>query len=1555
MTCSGRILGILVASQILGLSIGTSCAVAQVRINVQRRGNNGIGVQGAIVLNQAPFTMNSQDLSQGKNLFATNRQMTRALRLAKTLFNKEKYAEGILLLQKVILDSPEDFAFYPDTQMKTIFRSHKTEALKMLGALPASGLADYEEEYGPTARQQFEEAVVAGDIVAVEEVARKFFHTIAGTEAAYWLGSHQMDQGNPLSAGMHFDRLRQSSRTSNKWEPMLTLKTAVCWEQAGFPERSRQTLIDLKSSNRNGRLELGDRAIRLFQDNADARSWLLNLMGQRSRVPALEQSQWTLFRGNPQRNASSPQASPVWDSQWIADTILHPDAVNSDQLAQVESQLNLLENNYRTNNRLLLPAGHPLVIGERVVFRTYHNLRAVHLRTGEMLWETVKRDRTFETLADQARSGSNPSLRQQQQFLMQRAWNDLTSGTFSSDGKFLYALEELGFVRHVNQPTRDIGDTMLLRKYNKLMAFELSSGKLKWEIGGSVGDHSLPLAGYFFLGPPLVLGKQLFVLAELNGEIRLLVLHVQGDSEASRTAKRYDVKVLWMQSLLQTIGSVQHSPRRRLAGLSPSFDSGVLVCPTASGAVVAVDLARRLLLWGYAYRTKNAGQFENRQRPMMGFGSGSYILPFNMNEDRWLDSAAAIVEGKVLLTPSDSDELHCLNLVDGTVLWKRPRGQGLYLACASSGKAVVVGRTHIHAWKLSDGQEAWKEPIPISMPSGRGFRTDELYRLPLSTGEIASVDLGFGHIIARSKSRTGHIPGNLVASGGAIVSQTINAVVGYKSLSDLNAEISGRMQDNPNDPEALALRGEMKLHQGDETGGVADLTHSISMKPDAHSQTVLIATLLEGLRRDFDKYKNSTEQVRHLISDPRQRSTFLRLSAEGLQQIGEHRAAFSEYLQLAIPGTVTPRLEEVNGLLSVRSDRLILPRLAKIYYSASADDQAAMDREFERLLTAAANTVNPQALQKFLEAFSTFPIAEAARRKLADRLDERVQALELELLLMRLRRSGDRSTSGFATARLASLFINLNHPEFAIPFIRELDKKYSNLVCLDNKTGKQLAEQWFSDEAISGLIANDASWPNRRIEATHKTVQSSISRRIPVPVEGSSGLFFENWSIELNENMPVFLQALDKRGEEQWNVRSQPETNQNITFYGNYARVHGHLLAAMFGNYFVVYDTLAPYGSPKALWRGHLYDKELVSGVDGFRPRRGRVVLPNGRFGIGLIDAIGRPIGKVGPVSDDFLCYQAGSSLYAADPLTGETLWKLRNIPHGSGILVDENVVTVLSQSSTEAILLRAVDGEEIGRRTLPPGNERLLVTGRYVVSRKQQGNQQSLRVFDFSEEKTVWRKEFAERALITLIKNEELAVLEPNGTFHILKIADGTTLLQSEVQRNNRISQIFVRRSPERYFLMTREIDPKPFEFNIQGLRPGNPLVNGYVYGFDRNTGKKIWVTKIEHQAFEHSQSDHLPVLIFCSNAYPTTRRGGFSRGLKFNINILDSRNGRMIYENRMSEPSGSFRLQEDPDEKTIKITFPRSEISLATTDKPLDPPATIDNKTETPEPESK
>ena len=50
-----------------------------------------------------------------------------------------------------------------------------------------------------------------------------------------------------------------------------------------------------------------------------------------------------------------------------------------------------------------------------------------------------------------------------------------------------------------------------------------------------------------------------------------------------------------------TLTTAVQNPQRRLAGVSPSYSDGVLVCPTASGAIIAVDLTTRSLLWGYRY------------------------------------------------------------------------------------------------------------------------------------------------------------------------------------------------------------------------------------------------------------------------------------------------------------------------------------------------------------------------------------------------------------------------------------------------------------------------------------------------------------------------------------------------------------------------------------------------------------------------------------------------------------------------------------------------------------------------------------------------------------------------------------------------------------------------------------------------------------------------------------------------------------------------------------------------------------------------------------------
>ena len=115
---------------------------------------------------------------------------------------------------------------------------------------------------------------------------------------------------------------------------------------------------------------------------------------------------------------------------------------------------------------------------------------------------------------------------------------------------------------------------------------------------------------------------------------------------------------------------------------------------------------------------------------------------------RWADASVTIAEGCVLLTPPESNQLHCINLIEGTLLWQKPRDDGLYVACVADGKAVVVGKSSVRAMKLADGEPAWSDgnlPLPSgSVPSGRGFFNGQRYHLPLSSAEVAVIDVPSG-------------------------------------------------------------------------------------------------------------------------------------------------------------------------------------------------------------------------------------------------------------------------------------------------------------------------------------------------------------------------------------------------------------------------------------------------------------------------------------------------------------------------------------------------------------------------------------------------------------------------------------------------------------------------------------------------------------------------------------------------------------------------------------------------------------------------------------------
>ena len=692
-----------------------------------------------------------------EGVIGPGRELTQALVEAEELVDRGQFNEAVKLLQAV-LDEPEDFFLSLDLR-----QCLKQKALDLIARMPPEGRQAYELLYGISARERLEDAAARDDAEGIADVMRRYFHTKAGYDATDRLASWEMDHGRPLAAAICFERLRASPGATAAREPMLSLKTALCWTRAGLPERSTEVLLALKSPGKISRLTVAGADVAFFQSSDQAQPWLQTIFPTASGS-TVAHGDWTMFRGDPRRSADSAPVTAAGGDLWQFSTLdylqLDSDSeINEAKIRAVRGEFQRERARFEAENQPTIPAAEPLIVGDVVLLRTLDGVTAINLKTGEFLWRSVLNEQSLTALLDQEGAmvdEENIERSLLSQFLAQRAWRNLASGTLSSDGRYVYAVEEVEFVTHYTLGIRAMRGSSM-PEGNRLAAYEVRGGRFRWEAGGPRGEQQLALAGHFFLGPPLPSQGKLYCLATVGGEIRLLVLEPQPEKRSA--------KIVWTQSLIAPSPIPISAFSRSVSGLSPSLINGILICPTASGTTVAVDLTRRQLLWGYRYPPAVQNDF-NDQRAIFMRMAGGPGLSIDESEERWLDSAPLITDGSVILTPQDSDELHCLNVADGGLIWKVPREQGLYLAGSYQGTVIVVGKDQVQCLRLADGKPAWQGPIPIERPSGRGLRDGRFYHLPLSTGEIATLDLDHGRIVSRSKLRNGHIPGNLVAAGG---------------------------------------------------------------------------------------------------------------------------------------------------------------------------------------------------------------------------------------------------------------------------------------------------------------------------------------------------------------------------------------------------------------------------------------------------------------------------------------------------------------------------------------------------------------------------------------------------------------------------------------------------------------------------------------------------------------------------------------------------------------------------------------------------------------------
>ncbi len=1467
------------------------------------------------------------DASQGvdRSVFVPPERSTLLLLShAQVLIDQGRFSEAVQCLGR-ILQGAEDFFYRPDRSV-SVHRSLKAEAQRLLEELPRRGLEVYRLQYGPRAQSALEKAISEGDSEALAEVARRYFHTEAGYQATLLLGLFQLDQGRPMAAALTLKRLRRNGRGMDRFEPTLSVAMAVCWLRAGMPEEAGRVLVDLKERLPGREVTIGGRQVALFDDPAQAVPWLLGVTGEIRPPSAKSLPGWLMLHGDASRGASVEASRPLLNRRWRVRTTDRPD---------VETLIERLRRQQRQQGTWLLPGLHPLVVDGLVLMRTAKTLLAADCRTGKRIWE-VPVDDPFEAFLNPSQDVALPNAAQLELGLRLRLWGDATYGTLSSDGKLVFLVEDLSlsvnpaFARMIAMQGRQMAGGP--KPYNRLAAYDVHSGKLRWEVGGLPGEYGLPLAGTFFLGPPLPLMDQVYVVAEREGEIRLVALEARSGHPR------------WQQPLAGGDRNILLDSLRRLAGVSPSYADGILVCPTSNRSIVALELTTRSLLWGYTY-----GDGENASQPQMVPFVAARAQTYEPSQ-RWLDSSVVLVDGHVLITPVDSNQLHCLNLADGKLLWRHPRGDLLYLACVEGGKVVLVGRTGVQALRLADGEPAWQGQsvaLPEGLvPCGMGFASGSAYYLPLSRGEVATIDLESGRMVGIAKSRDRIPLGNLVCYQDQIISQRADAVEAYWQLEALRRQVRDRLAVDPQDARSLAWEGEICWADGKLGEAIDAFGRSLAKSDVPATRRRLREALFEGLRREFPAYRDRRAEIEPLLAGPEERAVFLRLMATGLAAEGESARALNYLRQLIDLDAEHPGMEELDLDWTMRRDRWIQLQLGELWRNGAAPVRSEMEKLVGETLAKATAAGSIESLQRHRHYFGRLPAGRQAEKPLAEKLLAAGRLLEAELLWMRQLRAGRPEESAAALARWAEMLRDARRWDDAARLYARLGREFAQTRGWQNRTGREWVEALPEDDPVARRLGGGTAWPvgavRRKSTSTGKP--TAAFGQSEIPYEGGRAPFFSHVSVELNQ-APVQLVGRDGWGNRLWSVALEKHVRREHFAFSRAlmrASVCGHLLLVSLGDKILALDTLGTGADspPRVAWTRDLQELDADS-------QQGSQIMPGLNLAGGWNPFRGG--GLVGPsasaavvMGESLVCVKRFRDLMGIDPATGQTLWVRHDAPLGGAVFGDPEYVFVVPPNATEATVLSAEGGKLLGKRAVPVENERFATLGRMILRWSVEPSSVLLELIDPwqpQSEQSVWGpRRFPTGTRIELLDRQAVAVFEPGGHFVLLKLADGAPIVDQQLEAEEPPNEIVVFRMGQQYLLIvnhgTATGDPRRrlYPLHVASRRIGRAKV----YGFGPD-GKKLWPQPVvvEDQFLPLNQPRQLPVLTFACTVQEN--RPQVRTRPETSILCVDTRTGRVVCRQRFPNRANRFQISGDPEKKTVEIALDRNAVELTFTDRPL------------------
>ena len=1301
-----------------------------------------------------------REAEEGPRLFVTDRTAERQLRLAKQALADDRVTDAAALVRLALGRGADG--------VNADGVSTSAAAAALLNGLTGRQREALELAAGAEADRALEAARAAGDRAALASVAADFPGTAAAARAAAAVADGDLDRGDFPAAARRFARLAALPFPPAADRDRWAVKGAAALARSGRPAEARAALDALPPAR------LAAAAGSLFGTPAEDPAALLARLAGPGTASA---EGWPLVGRTPRRLPAAPGVpapaavnlvgGPAWREGTLAVVPPNPLDGPADRL------LGRVRVDRAATRRSVRPAARPAAAGGAVYAATPGGgVVARDAATGGRLWDAPAGADSALALATAGEAPESVSVATRHRgtvtgtelLVEAHAFADPAAGAVAVDAARVYSVQNLDFpLLSLDDARASAGgrigrpvDRRRRDRANRLRAHDRRTGKLLWVAGGPApgtvaggfagggATEENPLAGGFFLSAPLPTGSGLAVLHERGGLVSVLTLDPA--TGAVRRATPLAVPPL----------PRYEAPPWRTAGLHLAAAAGLWVAPTAAGGAAAVDALTGRVVWTARY----AGTFATERDAAAA--ARSLSLGGVPVEPGWHGAAPKLAAGRALLTPSDSDDLHCLDLADGTPLWTRPRGSDREVVGvtdsegdAAAATVLLAGDDGVRGVSLADGSELWFVPLPPA--AGSAVVAGGAVVVPLVDGTLSAVRTDGTGVAARSPAGgpggRDFTPGNLIAAGGRLVSQGPDALAAFATVAETEARATTAAADpgGTSAADAALLRAGLAFQRGEPARGAEELIVAAHVPgtPGRRAAAALRARLAAGLRRDFAAFRPLRDRA--AAAGVPVGGEVARALAAGLLDAGEPAGAAAALLELRDEADVRkPR----RGGRFVSADAFVGPRLAAAFTACGPAERATLADGINEL-AAAIDTADATAAARFARRHGATCRSAAWRARGAP---DPVAAVLLGAAEAAKRR-GD-----FGGAERLLLWADDRDP-VAVP-----DEWF---VKLYDAAGATRAAAAFAPPAAP-------PWAGRAVVAESAGRGERLYADAVVPVEA--------WP---PGGVGGRLTAGEADAALTWRtpdgaVGFRSPLRGRIDRTGVRAAFAGHLLAAAVAGRLTVLDALAAPGAAKRLWSARLGAAADRGGVrfPGVRRSGGSGASPNA--GAATRDGPA----AVGPPR---VVIRDGDTLAARDARTGAVLWTRDGVPDGAAVWGDDRFVLVGANGAGRVARFRGADGEPAGAFAAPAGSALLRRgTSVWTVRSDPGRGAEPLRVarVDFApgpsgenagEDETpaapavAWERAFPAGTVMHLADAcDELFVLEPGGRFSVVTLATG-------------------------------------------------------------------------------------------------------------------------------------------------------------------------------------